>query len=377
MQNLQDTLVKRMYACAALGEDIFSALEPLAHTYPEVLFGVQAQCFCRLKTHHLAFWNCDDGFEQDMREGESVNPFPALMDAAAFDEVIYSERFISPDQVKRSEFYERVLSRQNKCDRSRGIILHRRGTDGAVITATMPERFVGQEDDELCAMLEFIKPSFQSAFALGLELERRRFECDDQLFWLERIPSAAFVLDHGLHVALANQRGEAVLRKGEGVLVDRSVSLSSKCRFHRAHIERSVHMARSTQMPQVPCVLQSEERASMIFAAVPLETLMATQPYLDCFLGEFQPVLCILIDPADLPVTDVQMLQSYLSISLREAELVRCLVGGLSMRETADKMQISYNTARNHLARITEKVGFVSQSELVRFASDLAARIPS
>ncbi|WP_063308309.1 helix-turn-helix domain-containing protein [Pseudovibrio sp. Ad46] len=54
-----------------------------------------------------------------------------------------------------------------------------------------------------------------------------------------------------------------------------------------------------------------------------------------------------------------------------------CLVVDLSMRETADKMHVSYNTARNHMAQITEKAGFESQSELVRIASDLAARVPS
>jgi DNA-binding NarL/FixJ family response regulator len=52
----------------------------------------------------------------------------------------------------------------------------------------------------------------------------------------------------------------------------------------------------------------------------------------------------------------------------REAELLGCLVRGMSLVDIASAMSISMNTARNHTQRVIEKLGAHSKLEAVVIA---------
>jgi DNA-binding CsgD family transcriptional regulator len=59
------------------------------------------------------------------------------------------------------------------------------------------------------------------------------------------------------------------------------------------------------------------------------------------------------------------------SLSVREHEVVACVVAGLGNREIADELGISENTVKYHLAKIFRKLGVTSRAALVTLALQL------
>lgn len=68
------------------------------------------------------------------------------------------------------------------------------------------------------------------------------------------------------------------------------------------------------------------------------------------------------------PADDERLRPSALkSLSAREREIAQLLHGGLRLRAAAERLGISYHTARNHLKRIYTKLGVNSQFELLAY----------
>ncbi len=55
-------------------------------------------------------------------------------------------------------------------------------------------------------------------------------------------------------------------------------------------------------------------------------------------------------------------------LSVREAQVFQLLLRGLAVKDIALELEISASTASNHLARIREKLGLVSNGEVVLYA---------
>lgn len=76
--------------------------------------------------------------------------------------------------------------------------------------------------------------------------------------------------------------------------------------------------------------------------------------------------ILFLFDPERQPLVQPAHVAADLGITAREAELAALLVGGLELRQVAQRLRISIHTARTHLKAIYAKTGIASQAELVR-----------
>jgi DNA-binding CsgD family transcriptional regulator len=63
------------------------------------------------------------------------------------------------------------------------------------------------------------------------------------------------------------------------------------------------------------------------------------------------------------PLTDIE-LRSRFGLSAREIEVARLVAGGLSNNEVAEKLGVSYFTARNHVERLLAKLGVGNRSRV-------------
>jgi DNA-binding NarL/FixJ family response regulator len=52
-------------------------------------------------------------------------------------------------------------------------------------------------------------------------------------------------------------------------------------------------------------------------------------------------------------------------LSVREKEVLACIVHGMSYKMVADKLNISYDTVRSHVKKIYQKLGIASLTEAV------------
>ncbi|MES0872273.1 helix-turn-helix transcriptional regulator [Pseudovibrio sp. SCP19] len=376
MQGVHDEMVRKLYANIALGEDIGEAFEPIASSFRETIFCYKIVSLNSFDYRYLSFLNSDEDMEDDMLAAGISNPLPKIAKFTPMHSVVHTEDFISPDAIRDTDFYDRVFKKYGRFDRVRGFMIHRQGVEAAVASIAVQSDFGGSEAELLEKALEAIRPHFQSAFSVALHLEQRRGLTDAYTFWLDRIPSAAFILDQGMHVAFANKQAEVFFGSNESFFIDRRGEVSSRHNGHRKLFEDAVTKCRVTSKPLGPLVLEGEAAPNPFFVVMPIDVLAETPAYLAPFVRGLQPLLCMIMDPGDRPLAELENLQHYFGISKREAELLQHLVQGASMGETSHALDISYNTARNHMARIADKVSVNSQSELVRLASDLAARVP-
>ena len=63
------------------------------------------------------------------------------------------------------------------------------------------------------------------------------------------------------------------------------------------------------------------------------------------------------------PLTDIELRSRY-GLSAREIEVARLVASGLSNNEVADKLGVSYFTARNHVERVLAKLGVGNRSRV-------------
>jgi len=56
------------------------------------------------------------------------------------------------------------------------------------------------------------------------------------------------------------------------------------------------------------------------------------------------------------------------NLSIRETDIIKCAAYGMTDQETADKLEITINTARTHERNIREKLGFNHRGEIIKFA---------
>jgi DNA-binding CsgD family transcriptional regulator len=63
------------------------------------------------------------------------------------------------------------------------------------------------------------------------------------------------------------------------------------------------------------------------------------------------------------PLTDIELRSRY-GLSAREIEVARLVASGLSNQEVAEKLGVSYFTARNHVERVLAKLGVGNRSRV-------------
>ena len=376
MQGVHDEMVRKLYANIALGEDIGQAFAPMASSFRETLLCYKIVSLNSLQYHHMALHNTEEDMAAKIVAAGQSNPLPRFAKFAPMNGLIHTEDFISPDEIRDTDFFDLVFSDYGTFDRVRAFLIHRNGMDTAMVSVAVQSDFDGSDAVQLDKTLDTVRPHFQSAFSVALHLEQRRGLTDAYTFWLDRIPSAAFILDQGMHVAFANKQAEVFFGSNESFFIDRRGEVSSRHNGHRKLFEDAVAKCRVTSKPLGPLVLEGEAAPNPFFVVMPIDVLAETPAYLAPFVRGLQPLLCMIMDPGDRPLAELENLQHYFGISKREAELLQHLVQGASMGETSHALDISYNTACNHMARIADKVSVNSQSELVRLASDLAARVP-
>ena len=63
------------------------------------------------------------------------------------------------------------------------------------------------------------------------------------------------------------------------------------------------------------------------------------------------------------PLTDIELRSRY-GLSAREIEVARLVAAGLSNQEVAERLGVSYFTARNHVERLLSKLGVGNRSRV-------------
>ncbi|WP_428642631.1 helix-turn-helix transcriptional regulator [Roseibium sp.] len=370
------SLLNKLYCSALLDGGLTGVLSDLARAYPDLPISYQAQCVYQNTLYDCAFFNhLGEDPASQLARTESANPFPPLALKCAMSDVGVTSDFIAPEDVEKLDFYDEFLKPQGEINRAMGIILHRQGDDSAFVAANLPKTMGRREEDHVLNLFRYLRPHLQGAFSLLLEVARRQVRLTYPDFWLDQIPAAACILEPDGRILHLNARADSLFRRADNLFIDRTVRLTARDSHTRTVLQTVLSGARASALPAGPVLLTRGKTANPFLFAIPIQHKDEVHPGLAPFIAPSMPLLVTIFDPEEAPGRSETLLAAALGLSQRESELIQQLILGSSLKEAAERIGISYHTARNHLASATSKTGSRSQSDIIRRGTQILSRV--
>jgi DNA-binding CsgD family transcriptional regulator len=181
---------------------------------------------------------------------------------------------------------------------------------------------------------------------------------------LDRSPSAILLLDERGRIVYANRGAEALNTSGDGIKLTAAGIALLQERDHRAF----------------QCLLAQTDgvmRVNRPSGKRPYTILVAPVSRKYPVLSTLRPAICVVItDPeAEIPLP-AHRLQSAFGLTAAEARLTALLAAGVELRTAAEKLGITYATARARLAEVFQKTGTRRQGELIQLVLTTLAGVP-
>jgi len=371
----QAGLLHKLYSSAVLEGGISGVLSDLAAIYPDLPISYQAQCVYENSVYDCAMFNHGSDAETRLCEAISPNPFPPIALKCNPSDVVFTGDYVAPADVENMDFYHEFLKDHGEINRAFGVILHRHGQDSAFVAANLPKNMGMREEQHVRDLFGFLRPHLQNAFSLLLEVAKREAVPANPQFWLDRIPTAALLVSPTGKIRHLNQMARRTLAGGGMIHSDRMLRLTARKSSVQTALQAAIEKASRTSMPVGPVALTEERQAGPFCFVMPIQHKDEIHPGFAPFLAPAPPLLVTIFDPADVPRPSEKILSAAFGLTERESLLVQQLVLGSSLREAADTLQISYNTARNHLASATSKTGARSQADIVRRGVQVLAKL--
>lgn len=177
------------------------------------------------------------------------------------------------------------------------------------------------------------------------------------------------VVDGALRILNANSAAEALLSTGDGLSVRDGSLVAAKASAHRALRKRVQRICTPSQSGSAFEAVQvprpSAKRPFLLqLATTPLDYLCIERGVHRCVIEILEPE-----DPAPL---DPELLRSLFDLTAREAEVASLFSAAVNdIPSAADRLEISYETARAHLRTVLGKCGVSNQVELSRLLARL------
>ncbi|MTH99600.1 helix-turn-helix transcriptional regulator [Roseibium sp. RKSG952] len=374
----QSEFVAELFANLTKRDAFVGALSNFTSNWRDVIFGWQVM---QVGVNEWSFakpFNCDDAFYRDFFEVAHLHPFPPQVKPSDWhNDMVSSEAVLAPEELAHTEFFDHAFRSRGNCDRIHALRVYEKGPNVAALAAHLPRQLGERETSELWQALAFIKPFMQSAYRLSLELQERQARArPTEQFWLDRLPTPAFVLDRNHRVLMMNREAAAFFQTSEVLALDPRSVVLPRGKGNAKVWQSAVAGAFGSARISGPNYLRTATGPPIGLFAQSMSQ-EPEHPYsIDPFRQDYQEVLVHVLDPAQVPRGSSSALEGAFDISRSEARLLLELVSGLSLREAAGKLGISYHTARNQRANMLSKSGLRSQTSLVCRATSTLLKSP-
>jgi DNA-binding CsgD family transcriptional regulator len=277
--------------------------------------------------------------------------------------------FRDPQIRRRSEYFNDWMRPQD--------LHHTMGTTlldecGVILNLTLlrSEKVGGFASPELRAFERLcihVRRAFRIAMRLGAVTAREQVT----LAALDALPYAIALLDPAGRLLCANAAGERLLRDGRGLTVQggRLVARNSAAQQRLgAFLRRLADPEDTGAGPDFIAIDRQEGAGSLVLRGVRLSAGRYT------FASEQPTVMLLISDPAASPPAPAAALRRRYGLTAAEARLAEALLAGGRLREAAETVGMSYETARWYLKILFQKTETNRQATLVaRLLKDTSA----
>ena len=220
----------------------------------------------------------------------------------------------------------------------------------------------GQFTSADIGLLRQIMPHIERAlqvFVRVADLESQKTA--HEALW-DTLPFGLALLDRGGKILWTNQEATSILTRADGLSTCRKF-LAATNPAENAELQRIIRVAIGTSEgratpPRAPLNVSRPSHArplALLVTPMRMERSFSRQPVAAVFIT----------DPERAPEAVPEMLKRLYELTPRESTLATLLLQGIDLREAAEQMDVSMNTARTHLRLIFEKTDTHRQSELV------------
>ncbi|MGK9164674.1 helix-turn-helix transcriptional regulator [Inquilinus limosus] len=294
-----------------------------------------------------------------------VNPWSERVLGRAVGEVTVSDTLVPRRSLERTEFYSDWLRPQQLFSGIGGTFL-RRGGVSAHVSVLHAEPMAEEETARLTEMMRRLLPHFARAAQIHQRLGDVATQRDALETGLDRLSIGVILTDPTGRVSFSNRVAEALLRAGTALRIDQRGLLCATQPGETAKLRQLI--ASASMILDDPGLapgggLTLSDTTGGDQLAVLVSPVSRNRP----LLSLAQPKAAVFI-AAPTPANQLSQpeLRRLYGLTATEARIAGELAAGLSLKEIATRLDVSYETIRNHLKKIFIKTRTNRQSELVR-----------
>jgi DNA-binding CsgD family transcriptional regulator len=294
-----------------------------------------------------------------------TNPWSDRVLQRGVGEVTVSDTLVPRNSLERTEFYSDWLRPQQLLSGIGGTFL-RRGGVSAHISVLHASPMAEQDTERLTALMRSLLPHFARAAQVHQRLGDVTTQRDALETGLDRLSIGVILTDPTGRVSFSNRMADDLLRAGTTLRVDQRGLLcatqpSETARLRQLIASASIILDDPGLEPGGGLTLSDtggDDRIAVLVAPVGRGRPL---------LGLTQPKAAIFIaGPTPANQMSQPELRRLYGLTATEARIAGELAAGLSLKQIATRLDVSYETIRNHLKKIFAKTRTNRQSELVR-----------
>jgi DNA-binding CsgD family transcriptional regulator len=226
------------------------------------------------------------------------------------------------------------------------------------------------------ALLEALMPHMQRALKIHMHLAEANLRQGEFVEAIEPLAVGVILVTASGQVLFANQSARCLLDNRDGLMMDRQgirAGRSRETNALRALIGCAVTSCgqRQSQSGGGLNVTRPNGRRALQVLVSPI------RPQQSLHLGARAVAAIYVTDPEQVSERPEVVLMRLYGLTPAEAKVAALIVRGMSARQAAEGLAISYNTVKSHLKRVFAKTGSNGQGDLIRLIVGRAAQTGS
>ncbi len=271
--------------------------------------------------------------------------------------------YLSERRMARHPFFQEFL-RKARLGHNVGLVLLREKRAAAMIGLHLPVK-AGPPTTQFYSNFKRIAPHLVRASQIRLRLNELELECSSLTTAVDFVPFGVLFVDERARLLGLNRAAEQILEAGDGLSV-RNGQLVAHAASQTRRLHHSVSRATASAHGN-GCGIGDVFSISRPSVRRSLSLLVAPLPGQHQILTYRAPRVAIFVtDPERESQSPTDLLMCLYRLSPAEARLAGVLMQGISLREAADQLEVTYETARSQLKSVFLKTETSRQGELVR-----------
>lgn len=288
------------------------------------------------------------------------------------DESISQMQCIDEEEFRQLPIFLEFVKPQNLIDFCHTTFAKRENTHGSIGAARYDGTGLFSEDER--NLLRLLSPHFRRSLAISGMIDEGRVRTRLFSGILDKLSAGIIIASEDGRPAYANETAEVLLSKGEFIHV-RHGRLTAASMPHNAGLQASIKAASKDDASignfgnGIP--LPGKDGSSAVAYVLPLGKSDHRRT-----LGP--GLAALFISPGGLGVPPpVEVLSALCGLTSQQARVALMVADGETLQNTADRLGISINTVRTHLASVFQKTDTNSQQALMKFISGLSLPVQS